>query len=197
MCRSALSADRQAWPPPMAVARRGSSDEIGKVAQKRGLRLRADNLLHDLSVLEDAHSRDVHDPVALRDDRVVVDVQLDDVDLLAVLASDLLEHRAYHAARPAPLGPVIDDDWLGGLQHLSLEGSVGYCLGCAHLRDFLPSHQNQPASCAVRLLDRIQAWMARLCQLQPANAVTPRGQPASARRLGPPRSRYRLLSQPA
>ena len=43
------------------------------------------------------------------DVRVVVDVELRDLDRLAVRARDLFEHRRDHLARPAPLGPEVDE----------------------------------------------------------------------------------------
>src|ERR1022692_4991123 len=61
-----------------------SSDKISQVAQQRRLRLRADDLLDDRSAGEDAERRDVHDPVSLGSHRVLIHVQLDDIDLVGV-----------------------------------------------------------------------------------------------------------------
>src|ERR1700684_2566150 len=112
-------------------------DEVGQLAKQRRLRPGPHDLLDDLSALEDGQGRDVQDPVLLRRDRVVVHVQLDDVDLVSVLAGDLLENRRDLAARTAPLGPVVHDDGLLALENLVLEGRVGYCSGCAHGAVFL------------------------------------------------------------
>src|SRR5215469_5565448 len=114
------------------------SDELGKLPQQGGLGLSADDLLDDLTVLENAHRRDVHDVIALRDGRILVDVELDNIELVSMLGRDLFQHRSYHAARPAPLRPVVNDHRLVGLQNLDLEGGLGYGLGCAHFRTSFP-----------------------------------------------------------
>src|SRR5215469_9228305 len=89
------------WPGPTGPVDRRSqsgSDEVGQLPEQGRLRLGADDLLHDLAVLEDAQGRNVEDPVPLGDDRVLVDVELDYVDLLCMLGGDLLEHRGDLAA---------------------------------------------------------------------------------------------------
>src|SRR5215469_8103187 len=134
--RSQLPAPPSYARPPGLTRYEPRSDEVGEVSQQRRLRPRANDLLDDLPVLEDAHGRDIHDPVALGDDRVLVDVELHDVNLLAVLGRDLLKHGGDLAARSTPFGPVVNDDRLGSLQYLGLEGRVGHCLGCAHFWDF-------------------------------------------------------------
>src|SRR6266567_7483147 len=155
-----------------------SSDELGQLAQQRGLRLRADDLLDDLSAGEHAERRDIHDPVSLRDHRVLVDVQLDDVDLVGVLPGDFLQNRRDLPTGTAPLGPVVHDDWLLVLQYIELEALVGHLLGCAHNAHFL-SLKN-----SVNSLE------------SSADLRTP-GRPAIAPRPGPPRSRCPLPSPPA
>ena len=72
---------------------RTGSDEVRELAEQGRLRPGADDLLHDLASLEHAQRGDVHDPVPLGGDRILVDVQLDHVDLVGVLAGDLLENR--------------------------------------------------------------------------------------------------------
>ena len=47
---------------------------------------------------------------------LLVDVELGDRDLVAVLGGDLVEDRGDHLARPAPLGPEVDDDRLSDAQ---------------------------------------------------------------------------------
>ena len=55
-----------------------SGDEVAELVEQRGLRLGADDLLHDLAVLVDVQRRDAGDAVGRRGDRVLVDVQLDE-----------------------------------------------------------------------------------------------------------------------
>src|SRR5579859_7723630 len=83
------------------------SDEFGQVAQQCGLGLGPDDLLDDLAPGKHVQRRDLQDPVTLSDLGVLVDVQLHDTDLVAVLGGDLLEHRGDHPARTAPFGPVV------------------------------------------------------------------------------------------
>ena len=55
-----------------------------------------------------------------------VDVQLRQRDLALPLGDGALEDRRQHLARPAPVGPEVDDhrELLGALDHLALEGLV-------------------------------------------------------------------------
>jgi len=53
---------------------------------------------------------------------MLVDVQLGDGDLPLLLGGDLLEDGSDHLARPAPLGPEVDDDRLAGRLHRFVEG---------------------------------------------------------------------------
>src|SRR5665213_2179229 len=88
------------------------------------LRRGADLARGDLAVLEQHQSRDRHDAVFGRGVRVLVDVQLDDLDLVAELAGDLFQSRRDHAARPAPFRPEVHDDRLGGFQDVRFETCV-------------------------------------------------------------------------
>src|ERR1700733_3064176 len=72
---------------------------VGEIAQQRGLGLGAEYLLDDFTAREDVHHRNGHDLVLLRGGRVLVDVELDDIDLVGVLRGDLGEHRGHHAAQ--------------------------------------------------------------------------------------------------
>src|SRR6266487_92841 len=117
----------------------GYSDEFREVVEQPRLRPGADELLDDLPVLEDTERRDVEDPILPRDLWVLVDVQLDDVDLVAVFRQDRLQHRGYLPAGAAPLGPVVHEHGPAVLEDIGLEAVVGYLLHLAHAR-FLPSH---------------------------------------------------------
>src|SRR3954452_495299 len=88
------------------------------------LRVGADDLLGDLAVAEEDHRRDREDLVLRGGLLVLVDVELDDAQVLA-LARDLLEDRADHAAGAAPGRPEVDEDGRLGLDDLRLEARVG------------------------------------------------------------------------
>ena len=102
-----------------AITPRG--DPLLQLLLRRG----ADLARGELAVLEQHQRRDRHDAVLRRGARVLVDVELDDLDLVAHRAGDLLERRRDHAARAAPLGPEVDHDRAGRLEHLGLESRVG------------------------------------------------------------------------
>src|SRR5216683_1587588 len=85
----------------------------------------ADLARGELALLEQHQGRDRHDAVFLRGRRVLVDVELDDLDLAVERACDLLERRRDHLARPAPFGPEIHHDRLARLEDLSLEIRIG------------------------------------------------------------------------
>src|SRR5438067_7422186 len=74
-----------------------------------------------LAVLEHHQGRDRHDSIFRCGSRVLVHVELDDLDLAAKRAGDLLERRCDHLAWAAPFGPEIDHHRACGLEHLGLE----------------------------------------------------------------------------
>src|ERR1051326_6387283 len=80
--------------------------------------------LDHLAVLEQDHGRDPGDTKVHWCLLVLVDVELDDLQLAALLGSNLLEHRPYHTARATPFGPEVDQN--GRLAaDLILERAVG------------------------------------------------------------------------
>src|SRR5690606_31837728 len=82
-------------------------------------------LLLGLAVAEDDQRGNAHDAVALGDVGALVDVELGELDLVAVLAGQFLEDRRHHAARAAPRGPEVDDHRLLRLQDFLLERGAG------------------------------------------------------------------------
>ena len=115
------------------VKHRPLGDEVLEVADDRGLRLGADDGLGDLATLVHVQGRDGHDAVLGGRTRVLVDVELDDLDLVAVLGGDRLEGRRDLAARTAPGGPEVHQDGLVALEDVLLEGVVGHVLqGAGH-----------------------------------------------------------------
>src|SRR5579859_2003578 len=80
------------------------SDEIGEFAEQGGLRPRPDEFLDDLTADKNAQRGDVQDVVPLGDHGVLVDVQLDDVELVAMFLGDGLQHGRDYLAWTAPFG---------------------------------------------------------------------------------------------
>ena len=95
-----------------------------RAARGSWLRVRADDLLGLRAVAEEDHRRDRQHLVGGRGLLVVVDVELDDPQVVA-LGGDLLEHRADDAARAAPRRPEVDERGRLGLDDLGLEVAVG------------------------------------------------------------------------
>src|SRR4030081_392016 len=81
------------------------------------LRVRADDLLGDLAVLEHDQRGDREDLVLRGRLLVLVRVELDDLQVLP-LARDLLEDGSDDTARPAPRRPEVDEDRRVGLDDL-------------------------------------------------------------------------------
>src|ERR1700704_804576 len=92
----------------------------------------SDDTIGLAAVLEQDHGRDRADAEAARSDRIGVDVELGDADLVTLLARDLLEDRRDHAARTAPRRPEIDEHGAIRLQNLLLERLVRDDLWLTH-----------------------------------------------------------------
>src|SRR5918995_4629627 len=89
--------------PPPSPVRASDGGVLLEVAEQRRLGLGADDLLDHLATGEHIERRYRRDAVRRRRLRVLVDVELDDVEIV-LRGRDLLEHRGDHAARPAPFG---------------------------------------------------------------------------------------------
>ncbi len=83
------------------------------------LRHRSDDFLHDRPVLEEEQGRDREDFVLGRGLLVLIDVEADDRQVVA-LGVDLLEDRMDDAAGAAPGGPEVDENGAIGLQNVGL-----------------------------------------------------------------------------
>src|SRR3954447_10521908 len=126
MDHRALTDRRETYPAPQRSAR-----ALGE----RGLELGLEALLGHgaldalglLAVAEQHHRRDREDLVVHRGLLVLVDVELDDPQVVA-LAGDLLEHRRDDPARTAPRRPEVDEHGVLGLEDLGLEVAVGHML---------------------------------------------------------------------
>ena len=84
--------------------------QLVEEARDDGRRLRAGELGGDGAVLERLDGGDALDPEGGGEALVGVRVELGERDLAAALVHRRLEHRGELAARPAPLGPEVDDD---------------------------------------------------------------------------------------
>src|SRR3954447_4183063 len=105
----------------------------GTCLRKRRLELRlqpclrkgAHYLLGDLTVLEQDQGRDRHDSVLGSGLRVLVDVELHDGEVVALLV-ELLQMRSDDAAGSAPRPPEVDQPRRARLEYLGGEVVVGY-----------------------------------------------------------------------
>jgi len=84
----------------------------------------ADDFLRDRPVLEQQQGRDREDFVLGGSLLVLVDVEAEDRQVVA-LGIDLFEHRMDDAARAAPRSPEVDEHGTVGLDHVGFE--VGVC----------------------------------------------------------------------
>src|SRR5205807_4876566 len=89
------------------------------------LRARAVDGLARLTVCEEHHRGQREHAVGLRGARVLVDVELYELDV-AGRTGKLVERRFDRLARAAPRRPEVDDHGLSGLQDLALERLVGH-----------------------------------------------------------------------
>lgn len=105
------------------------ADERGEVGLEGRLGLRTDDGLDDLTVLEHLHRGDGGDLVGRSRLGVLVNVQLDDLDLVAVLFGDLVEDRADSAAGTTPLCPEVNEDGFAAVEHVGLKAGVGHGFG--------------------------------------------------------------------
>src|SRR6266446_2370695 len=92
----------------------------------------ADDALGLAAVLEEDHRRNRADPESTRRDGIGVNVQLGDLDILALLVRDLLEDGSDHPTRTAPGRPEIDEHRSLGLDDLGLEVLVADYLWLGH-----------------------------------------------------------------
>ncbi|KAG0162572.1 hypothetical protein DFQ30_001712 [Apophysomyces sp. BC1015] len=116
------------------AAPRGSNVAVDE-GRDLGLRQGADlGLGHD-AVLEQDQCRDAPHAELGRGRGVLVDVDLSDLQALAVVTRHLVEQRRNHLARAAPLRPEVDKDGLVRLEDVLFERSIGDMLDLfAHYR---------------------------------------------------------------
>src|SRR6478735_1970440 len=107
----------------------GSGARLGERRLQLGLEAalghRPDDFLGDRAVLEEDHRRDREHLVLGRGLLVLVDVDADDLEVVA-LAVDLLQDRVDDAAGTAPRSPEIDEHGAVGIEDIGFEGGVGY-----------------------------------------------------------------------
>src|SRR6478735_5241403 len=99
-------------------------DATFRVRKRPARRLGADDGLDDLATLVHLHRGDGGDLVLRSGLRVLVDIELDDLDLVGVLGGDLVEDRADGATRTAPLSPEVHQNGLLAVEDVLLEAGV-------------------------------------------------------------------------
>ena len=86
-----------------------------------GLGQVADDLVRDLTVLEQKQRGDGHDAKLLSELALLVDVALVYVDLVGHLVCDLIDYGAERATRAAPACPEVDQNGFGRINDIALE----------------------------------------------------------------------------
>jgi len=111
-------------PVGLGLGRRQAGDELGHALFGEG----ADEPVDDLAVAQGIDGRDRLHLEGGRDPRVLVDVDLDQLNPALGGVDHLLDDGAQCAARTAPRRPEIDHDGdlLGALEYVLLEGGVSY-----------------------------------------------------------------------
>ena len=99
-----------------------------QVAVDKGRELRLGNGtdlggLH-LALLEEHQGRDAPNPIAGRSVRILIDVELGDAQPALVLSGDLVQDGRDHFTGATPIGPVIDENGIGGFDDVLLEGCI-------------------------------------------------------------------------
>ena len=108
------------------LVRLGGDEPVEEPLDRRR-RLDADELIHDLAVLERLDRRDALDLEGRRELLVGVGVELRQHDLAVARGCGLLQGRRQCAARATPLGPEVDDHGhrARALDDLLFEGRLG------------------------------------------------------------------------
>ena len=94
------------------------------------LRNRADNAVHNLAVLDNDHVRDAHNLEHLSKLRLIVRVDLADLNLALVLLCELLDDRCHHLAGTAPIRIEVNEHRLLRLQNFLLK--ISFCKTILH-----------------------------------------------------------------
>src|SRR5205085_11858431 len=104
--------------------RAGPLEEFLELLEELALALGADEALLRLAVEEEDERGDGHDLEPPRHERVVVHVELPYPQLARVFVGNFFQDRGDELARPAPLGPEIDEDRFGRRLDLLVERGV-------------------------------------------------------------------------
>src|SRR3989442_912327 len=121
------------WDEEPSPLRGGSSGEVGlDLLEELFLRHVAHDALGLAPVLEEDHRRYRADPKATCRDRIGIDVELRDPDLLALLSGDLFEDGSDHATGATPGRPEIDQHGSVGFDDFRLEVLVAHHLWLGH-----------------------------------------------------------------
>jgi hypothetical protein len=90
----------------------------------------ADQLVRNLSALENQQRGNAANAEFGGDIHILIDIELYNLDLAGMFASDFFHRRRKHVAGAAPIRPEIDHDGLGlaSFNDVGLEASVTYGL---------------------------------------------------------------------
>src|SRR5690606_32525401 len=97
---------------------------VTELVEQSRLGLGSDDLLDDLTAVEDLQSGNGRDAVFGRELGVLVRVELDDVEFVLV-ACDFFEYRGNHSAGCAPFGPEVDKYRFVAFQDFLVEVGIG------------------------------------------------------------------------
>src|ERR1700733_11562803 len=98
-----------------------------------------DLLLH-LPTLEYEQRRDAAHAITHGRGAVVVDVHFADLDSALIILRQLLHNRSNGAARSAPRGPEVHQDWSLGLENILVEIRICYFKYSVACHEFLHRH---------------------------------------------------------
>jgi len=111
--RSSVSKTNGRLSPAVQEAPFGRLDGAADPLMQFLLRCGSDLARGNLAVLEQHQRWDRHDAVFGGRVRILVDVELDDLDLVTELTRDLFKRRRDHSAGAAPFRPEIHDHRFG------------------------------------------------------------------------------------
>src|SRR5207249_15897 len=141
------------------------------------LRPRPDEFLHGLAVLEKHDGRDAHHLIATGNLRILVRVQLHDLEFPGILIRQFLDDRGHHLARAAPDGPEIHHHQTGSLHHVSIPASIVH-LGRLYCHSLPPLFQCQTTSHTSSRQDKNVILSYALQKCQPYAHPPPQPAPA-------------------
>ena len=157
---------------PVDLPSVGSNQKFVELLEKGTLALGTDETLGDFTIREHEQRWNAHDAVLHRDIWIVIDIQLGDGQVVAVLIGDLVKDRCDLLARSAPLCPEVDYDRLVRTDDCFIECVAG------QVDDFVCHDKSQQDRCfrySTRAID-FTRWLRAnaLRQFQPYTLIRQR-----------------------